>query len=115
AAVLKLAEDGRLSLDDPLARFLPDYPGGDAITVRMLLDHTSGIRSYTDMPAVMPDGIMKDLDTAGLVGAVIEAASGQPWHAYLQETFFQPLGMTRTGYGNQAEAVIPGHVTGYTL
>src|SRR5512138_1608167 len=140
AAVLKLAEDGRLSLDDPLARFLPDYPGGDAITVRMLLNHTSGIRSYTDMPTVMPDGIMKDLDTAALVavfkdeppdfapgqgwhynnsgyvlvGAVIEAVSGQPWHAYLQETFFQPLGMTRTGYGNQAEAVIPGHVTGYT-
>lgn len=141
AAVLKLAEDGRLSLDDPLTRFLPDYPGGDAITVRMLLDHTSGIRSYTDIPKVMGEGlIMQDLTTARLVdsfkdekpdfapgegwhynnsgyvlvGAVIEAASGMPWHAYLDQAFFGPLGMTRTGYGNQAEAVIPGHVTGYT-
>ncbi len=141
AAVLKLAEDGRLSLDDPLTRFLPDYPGGEAITVRMLLDHTSGVRSYTDIPRVMGEGlIMRDLDTAGLVdsfkdekpdfapgegwrynnsgyvlvGAVIEAASGMPWHAYLDQAFFAPLGMRHTGYGNQAEAVIPGHVSGYT-
>ena len=141
AAVLKLAEDGRLSLDDPLTKFVPGYPGGDAITVRMLLDHTSGVRSYTDLPEVMGEGlIMRDLDTSQLVdsfkdetpdfapgegwrynnsgyvlvGAVIEAASGMPWHAYLDATFFRPLGMDRTGYGNQAEAAIPGHVGGYT-
>src|SRR5690606_4551549 len=140
AGLLKLVEDGRLSLDDPLSRFLPDYPGGDAITVRMLLDHTSGIRSYTAMPGVMSDGIMKDLDTAALVavfkdepadfapgqewrynnsgyvlvGAVIEAVSGKPWHAYLHEALFEPLGMTRTRYGDQGEAVILRHVTGYT-
>ena len=142
AAVLKLAEEGRLSLDDPLTRFVPGYPGGDAITVRMLLDHTSGIRSYTGIPAIMSGGgIMRDLSTAALidsfkdeaaefapgegwaynnsgyvlVGAVIEAAAGKPWHAYLEEAFFAPLGMERTGYGNEAEAVIRGHVGGYTL
>lgn len=141
AAVLKLAEDGRLSLDDPLSKFVPGYPGGEAVTVRMLLDHTSGIRSYTDIAAVMSGGgIMQDLSTARLidsfrdqapdfapgtgwrynnsgyvlVGAVIEAASGQSWHDYLRTAFFAPLGMDRTGYGNEAEAVIPGHVTGYT-
>src|SRR5690606_36373174 len=117
------------------------YPGGDAITVRMLLDHTSGLRSYTSIEAIMAGGgIMQDLSTAALidsfkgeaadfapgqgwaynnsgyvlVGAVIEAASGQPWHVYLDETFFKPLGMARTGYGNAADAVIPGHVDGYT-
>lgn len=141
AAVLKLAEAGKLSLDDPLTKFVPGYPGGEAVSVRMLLDHTSGIRSYTGIDAIMAGGgIMKDLDTAGLidsfkaepadfapgqgwaynnsgyvlVGAVIEAASGQPWHVYLDETFFKPLGMARTGYGNAADAVIPGHVDGYT-
>jgi D-alanyl-D-alanine carboxypeptidase len=141
AAVLKLAEDGRLSLDDPLTRFVPGYPGGEAITVRMLLDHTSGIRSYTDIPEIMSGtGIMRELSTAELVatfrdekpdfapgqdwrynnsgyvlvGAVIEAASGQPWHAYLEDTFFKPLGMAQTRYGNEADAVIPGHVGGYT-
>ena len=141
AAALKLAEDGRLSLDDPLAKFVPGYPGGDQVTVRMLLNHTSGIRSYTDMPEIMSGtGIMEDLSTTQLVdsfkdekpdfapgegwhynnsgyvllGAVIEAASGKPWHAYLDEAFFRPLGMAHTGYGNAAEAVIPGHAAGYT-
>ncbi len=141
AAVLKLAEDGKLALSDPLAKFVPGYPGGDKVTVEMLLNHTSGIRSYTDIDAIMSGGgIMKDLTTAQLidtfrdekpdfapgegwnynnsgyvlVGAVIEAASGKPWHAYLDEAFFKPLGMVHTRYGNEALAVIPGHVDGYT-
>ncbi len=141
AAVLKLAEDGKLSLSDPLSKFVPGYPGGDKVTVEMLLNHTSGIRSYTDMESIMSSGgIMKDLTTAQLidtfkgekadfapgggwhynnsgyvlVGAVIEAASGKPWHAYLNDVFFQPLGMAHTGYGSQAEGVIPSHVEGYT-
>ncbi len=140
AGVLKLAEDGKLSLEDPLTKFVPGYPGGNKITVRMLLNHTSGIRSYTDMPGVMEGPIQKTVTTAQLidtfknekpdfapgegwhynnsgyvlVGAVIEAASGMPWHAYLQQVFFKPLGMQHTGYGNEDVAVIPGHVTGYT-
>ena len=140
AGVLKLAEDEKLSLDDPLAKFLPEYPGGDAVTVRMLLDHTSGIRSYTSIPGVMEGPIQRDLSTAQLVdtfkdeqpdfapgaewsynnsgyvlvGAVIEAASGQAWHEYLEQALFEPLGMDQTGYGNQREVMIPGHVSGYT-
>ncbi len=140
AGVLKLAEEGRLSLDDPLSKFLPDYPGGDAVSVRMLLDHTSGIRSYTSIPGVMEGPIRRDLDTAALidtfkdekpdfapgeqwrynnsgyvlVGAVIEEASGQPWYEYLEQALFEPLGMADTGYGDQSQALIPGHVTGYT-
>ena len=140
AAVLKLAEDGRLSLADSVSKHVPGYPGGETVTVEMLLNHTSGIRSYTDIESIMTGGgIMKDLSTAQLidtfkdekpdfapgegwhynnsgyvlVGAVIEAVSGKPWHAYLDEVFFQPMGMAHTGYGNEAEAVIPGHVGGY--
>lgn len=141
AGLLKLVDDGKVALDDPLTRFLPDYPNGAAITVRMLLDHTSGIRSYTDIPGVMVNAIRADLDSAGLiatfkdepvdfapgarwhynnsgyvlVGAVIEAASGMPWHAWLDQALFQPLALADTGYGNQAERIISGHVTGYTL
>lgn len=63
AAVLKLAEDGKLSLQDPLSRFVPGYPGGDKVTVLMLLNHTSGIRSYTDMPGVMEGPIQKTVST----------------------------------------------------
>ena len=141
AGVLKLAEDGKLSLDDPLGKFVPGYPGGEKITVRMLLNHTSGIKSYTDIPGVMDGPIQKTVSTAQLidtfknekpdfapgegwkynnsgyvlVGAVIEAASGMPWHAWLKKSFFDPLGMKHTGYGDEAVAVIPGHVMGYTL
>ena len=141
AGVLKLAEDGKLSLDDSLSKFVPGYPGGDKITVRMLLNHTSGIKSYTDIPGVMEGPIQKTVSTAQLidtfknekpdfapgagwkynnsgyvlVGAVIEAASGMPWHAWLKKSFFEPLGMQHTGYGDEAVAVIPGHVMGYTL
>jgi D-alanyl-D-alanine carboxypeptidase len=141
AGLLKLVDEGRLSLDDPLSKFVPGFPNGDAISVRMLLNHTSGIRSYTDMPEIMAGGgIMKDLTTAQLVdsfrdappdfapgegwhynnsayvlvGAVIEAVAGKPWDAYLGEAFFEPLGMAHTRGGHAAvEAVIPGHVQGY--
>ena len=142
AAALKLVEAGKLSLDDPLTKFVPGYPGGERVTVRMLLNHTSGLRSYTDVPGVMTGTpIMRDVTTAELIdtfkaekpdfapgegwhynnsgyvllGAVIEAASGKPWHVYLDETFFKPLGMRHTRYGNQRERVIPGHVDGYTF
>ena len=141
AAAFKLAEAGKLSLDDPLTKFVPGYPGGDKVSVRMLLNHTSGIRSYTDIPGVMEGPQIKlDLTTAALIdsfkaekpdfapgegwhynnsgyvllGAVIEAASGKPWHVYLDETFFKPLGMHHTRYGNQQDRVIPGHVDGYS-
>ncbi|MCR6664068.1 MAG: serine hydrolase [Luteimonas sp.] len=141
AAALKLAEDGKLALSDPLTKFVPGYPGGDEVTVEMLLNHTSGIRSYTDMSSIMAGtGIMQDLSTEKLIdsfkdekpdfgpgegwhynnsgyvllGAVIEAASGQPWHVYLDEAFFKPLDMAHTGYGKDTDAVIPGHVGGYT-
>lgn len=141
AGVLKLVEDGKLSLDDPLTKFVPGYPAGDKVTVRMLLNHTSGIKSYTDIPGVLEGPIQKTVTTSQLidtfknekpdfvpgegwkynnsgyvlVGAVIEAASGMPWHAWLKKSFFDPLGMKHTGYGDEATAVIAGHVMGYTL
>lgn len=141
AAVLKLAEEGKLELTDPLSQFVPGYPNGEAVTVRMLLDHTSGIRSYTDLPGVMEGPIRQDLSTAQLiasfrdqppefapgegwkynnsgyvlVGAVIEKVTGKPWHQYLHEAFFAPLALKHTGYGDPAARLIPGHVSGYTL
>src|SRR5262245_11206553 len=52
ACVLKLAEEGRLALDDPVEKYVPDFPtGGRRITIEHLLTHTSGIRSYTDLPS----------------------------------------------------------------
>lgn len=139
AGLLKLVEMGKVSLDDPLTRFVPGYPNGDAITVLMLLNHTSGIKSYTGMPGYMVDEIRKDLTTEQmiavfkdqpadfppgaawaynnsgyvLVGAVIEAASGMDWHAWLDKALFQPLGMRDTGYGHDPK-FNSRQVQGYT-
>ena len=139
AGVLALVDAGKVALEDPLSKYVPDYPGGAGITIEQLLNHTSGIRSYTDIPGRMDEPAQRDLDTAQmidtfedepadfppgerwhynnsayvLVGAVIEAASGLPWHAYLAQQFFVPLGMADTGYGADP-AVVARQVAGYS-
>ena len=140
AGLLTLVDEGKVALDDPLSRYVPGFPNGDAITVRQLLDHTSGIKSYTSIPNYFAGPVREDLDTAGmiavfrdlpvdfapgadwaynnsgyvLVGAVIEAVTGMPWHAYLEEALFEPLGMDDTGYGADPE-VVAAHVPSYTF
>ena len=139
AGLLTLVEAGKVKLDDPLSKYVPGYPGGDRITVLMLLNHTSGVRSYTDISGYMDERIRSDLTTAQmievfrdlppdfapgegwaynnsgyvLVGAVIEAASGMPWHAYLERKLFRPLGMRDTGYGHDPR-VVARQVRGYS-
>jgi CubicO group peptidase (beta-lactamase class C family) len=140
AGLLKLIDAGKVGLDDPLSKFLPDFPNGAKITVRQLLDHTSGIKSYTDIAGVMNGPIRQDLGTAALiatfkdqpvdftpgeswaynnsgyvlVGAVIEAASGKPWHVHLAEWVLAPSGLERTVYGAD-DALIAGMARGYTV
>ena len=138
AGLLTLVDAGKVALDDPLSKFMPDYPDGARITIEQLLNHTSGIKDYTQIPGTMEGPIRRDLTTARLVdyfkneapdfgpgeqwaysnsgyvlvGAIIEVASGQPWHEYLQQTFFAPLGMHDTGYGADP-AVVARQVHGY--
>ena len=67
-AIMMLVEEGVISLDDPMTKFLPDYPEyGDAVTVEHLLTHTSGIVSYTGIPGYMDQEIRKDLTIQGLI------------------------------------------------
>lgn len=126
ALVMKLAEEGKLKLDDPLSKFLPDYPkpGADS-TVRQLLNHTSGIASYTGIPGAMVSrgstphtteemiAIFKDAPPAFapgadwaynnsgyvLLGAIIEKVTGKPWHVALDERIARPLGLRSLRYG----------------
>lgn len=142
AGLLRLVEEGRVGIDDPISRFLPDYPRGNDITIRMILNHTSGIRNYTDIEGYMIPGgpIVADVSTEQmidvfenlpldfepgtqwnysnsgyvLVGAVIEAVTGTSWHDYLERTFFLPLGMAHTGYGADPRFVAL-QVDGYSV
>lgn len=139
AALLKLVDEGRASLDDPLSKFLPDYPQGSSITLAQLLNHSSGVRSYTSIPGYMHNPVRRELSTAELinefknlppdfapgagwaynnsgyvlVGAVIEAISGKPWHAYLDQALLKPGQLGRTFYPGE-QRVLPGMVQGYS-
>lgn len=141
AVVLQLAAEGKLSLDDPLTKFVPGYPepGGHA-TVRQLLNHTSGIQSYTGIPGWMAGDKVRTPHTTAemiaefrdqppefapgekwnynnsgyvLVGAVIEAVTGKPWYEAAAERITGPLGLTTIRYGAE-ESSIPAFATGYT-
>lgn len=121
AAILLLAEDRKLGLDDRLRRWLPELPPEtDAITLRQVLSHSSGLIDYEDlMPAdaseqISDQGVLDLLAQAPrlyfapgsayrysnsgyvLLGLVIERASGQPLAAFLHDRIFQPLGMDHT-------------------
>lgn len=141
AVVLQLVAEGKLSLDDPVSKFVPGYPEpGARATVRQLLNHTSGIQSYTGIPGWMAgDKVAKSYTTAQLiaefrdhpaefqpgerwnynnsgyvlVGAVIEAVTGQPWHQAIIERIAKPLGLASIRYGGE-EAGMPGFATGYS-
>lgn len=141
AVIVQLAQEGKLSLDDPLSKFLPDYPQpGAAATVRQLLQHTSGIQSYTDMPGVMnpvstaiprttPEliavfrdapavskpGEVWNYNNSGyvLLGAIIENVTGMAWHKAVEERITRPLGLASIRDGVEGEAT-PAMARGYT-
>jgi CubicO group peptidase (beta-lactamase class C family) len=139
AAILRLAEEKKLALTDPLAKFFPDFPRGREITLHHLLTHTSGIHSYTDKPDFLGQ-VAKFIEPAKLIasfqndpsdfapgagfhynnsayfltGEIVAQVSGKPFADYLRETFFEPLGMKDTGvFVNSAPP--PGMATGYSF
>lgn len=139
AAIMMLAEDGKLSLDDPITKHLPDYPAyGGGITIEHLLTHTSGIVSYTNIPGYMASSVHNDVTPAELIavfkdlpvefaprerwaynnsgyillGAIVEAASGMPYERFVQQRIFDPLGMTHSYYGSSSR-IIPNRASGY--
>jgi D-alanyl-D-alanine carboxypeptidase len=139
AAIMKLAEQDALSIDDPLTQFLPEYPSnGVEITLRHLLTHTSGVPNYTalgptwrdfialelsheqllaywkDLPLDFPPGTRHSYSNSGyyLLGMVIEKVSGTSYSEFLAKNFFGPLGMARTRYGSNSD-LIPNRAQGY--
>ena len=123
-AILKLMEEGKLGLNDPITKYLPDYPTqGKTVTIWNLLNHTSGIKSYTSIQSNMTtENKAKDVsheellatfqniefdfnpgdrwlyNNSGyyLLGMIIEKVSGMSWDQYLTKNFFKPLKMKST-------------------
>jgi D-alanyl-D-alanine carboxypeptidase len=118
AAILLLEDEGKLSLDDTVAKWIPGITGGDHITIRQLLSHTAGIQDYwpqdysfilmetsTTPQAIVDRWAKKPLDfepgtawqysNTGYVvaGMIVEKASGQPLLKFLDSHIFKPLGM----------------------
>ncbi|MBS0478836.1 MAG: beta-lactamase family protein [Proteobacteria bacterium] len=135
AALLLLEDEGKLSLDDTVAKWLPGISGGDKIKLRQLLSHTSGLQDYWPQDysfaamakPVTPQGIVdrwakKPLDfepgaqwqysNTGYVvaGLIAEKAAGKPLLAYLQEKIFKPLGIKAI---DQDKAIGPAFPQGY--
>lgn len=121
-AILQLVEKGKLSLDDKLNKFFPDYPKGDSVTIHMLLTHTSGLALdfedlYLDHTAIskdsaltiikkkqylFPPGTNCGYSNTGyfILSEIIEKASGEKYAEYLQKNIFEIAGMKNTGVNN---------------
>ena len=135
AAIVMLAERGRLGLDDPITRYLPEGSAvWPSVTIRHLLTHTSGVpqdtmpdwrRDYTEtelvrsaaaQPLEFTPGARQSYSSTGyaLLGIIIHRVTGQFYGDFLQEHLFRPLGM-RTARVNSDADIVPNRAAGYYL
>ncbi len=140
-AILQLVEQNKISLQDSLQKFIPDFPSkGYTITIENLLTHTSGIRDYMQInyppslymerwdfkPKQLIDsfknyslqsepGTKFSYSNSGyyLLGYIIQKVSGKRYQEYIQDNILNPLGLTHT-YFDSADVIIPNRVHGYT-
>ncbi|RZJ68726.1 MAG: serine hydrolase [Flavobacterium sp.] len=140
ALVLQLVEKGKLDLNAPISKYLPDYPKatGDKITLHHLLTHTSGVPSYTsfpnffsetsrdyyspkdfvklfcDLPLEFAPGEKFNYSNSGyfLIGYIIETVTGKSYETCLQENIFTPLQMNDTGFDHH-ENILKHRASGY--
>ena len=139
-ALLLLAEEAKVSLQDKLSKYYPNFPRADDITLEEMLHHTSGIYNYTAAPNFANDGMVhrstdemvefiaklpktQDFEPGTnwsysnsayfILGGVVEKASGAPLATVFKTKFFTPLGMTHSALDEETE-LVPGRVRGYS-
>jgi len=139
SAILKLRDEGKLSLDDDITKYLVDYPThGHKISIKHLLTHTSGIKSYTGMEewtaetrkkAFTPEELIEffkfqpmefkpgeqwsyNNSAYFILGYIIELVSGMTYEEYIDTNFFKPLEMTNSYYGSTSR-IIKNRAYGY--
>jgi len=134
AGMLLLAEQGKLTIDDKLSLYLPNFPRANEVTLRDLLNHTSGIHNFTEGPEIdristsgaTVQELVADIarqsplydfepgkgwwysnSNYALLGAVIEKVTGKTWAAFMRDEIFDKLGMADTS-ADDAHDVVPG-------
>lgn len=138
AAILRLYDEGKLSLHDPLEKFVPGFPRASEVTIHHLLTHTSGIHSYTSKPdfithatvGIRPEDLVNaikedpydfnpgerwEYNNSGyfLLGVIVEKVAQKSYGEFLREAFFEPLGMSDTGV-HESSAVLENEAAGYS-
>lgn len=138
-AILLLAEDRKLALDDPLRRWLPSVPSAaDGVTILHLLTHTSGLVDYEDVMSPDTSVQLKDADVLrllesrntmyfapgtsyrysnsgyALLALIVERASGQTFASFLRDRIFMPLGMRNTVAFEQGLSTVAHRAYGHT-
>lgn len=129
-AVLMLEEHGKLSVKDPVSKYIPDYPSGGKITIHHLLTHTSGIKDFTKMKA-LSDIAQKDMtpkmmvdffknepvdfapgekfeyNNSGyiLLGYIIELVSGETYEDFVNKHIFKKVGMDQSYYASDRNVI----------
>lgn len=126
AAILLLVEKGKLSLNDHLSQFFPDYPKADSVTIHMLLSHSSGLAlgfkeialstisvdsAYSEIkkiPYEFSPGTQSAYSNIGyyLLGKIIEKVSGEKYAAFLSKNIFEKAGMKNTGVSNNDSIIL---------
>jgi CubicO group peptidase (beta-lactamase class C family) len=144
SALVLLAQDGKLSLDDDIRKYLPEVPsfGGQRITIRNLLTHTSGLRDQWGLlgiegrgPGTQVHSPMTTLDLVAhqkmlnfppgseylysnsgyaLAGLIVQRVSGKTLNEFTQERLFRPLGMTHTQWRDDFTRIVPNRATAYS-
>lgn len=140
AAILLLAEDGRLGIDDPVKRWLPSLPpAADDVTIRHLLSHSSGLIDYEEVMPGSPPEQLRDTDVLrllesqdrtyfppgsdyrysnsayALLALIVERASGETFQDFLRERIFEPLGMDNTIAYVAGGPPVPNRAYGHSL
>jgi CubicO group peptidase (beta-lactamase class C family) len=143
SAIMMLVADGKLRLDDDIRTYLPEVPefGGQKITIRNLLTHTSGLRDQWGLlgiegrgPGTQVHSPMTTLDLVAhqrmlnfppgsaylysntgyaLAGIIVQRVSGKTLHEFSQERLFRPLGMTHTQLRDDYTRIVPNRATAY--
>jgi CubicO group peptidase (beta-lactamase class C family) len=139
-AILQLVEQGKISLQDSIQKFIKSFPfKGHTITIENLLTHTSGIKDYEQLDAHIPNAIRIEFPVKQIIdslanlpldfipsskysysnsnyfmlGYIIEQVSGKSYKEYLQENLFKPAGLSNTFYDSPRQ-LITNRANGYT-